>query len=469
MPVVTTKLVGNLPFLPVYNVKDYGAYGDGVHDDSAAGNACISAAAAVNGTAYFPAGTYYLGSGPLVPQAGVWIMGAGKTATVFTTSGSLTGSNACLIRGANSTPPYPDHVTISDLGVDAANGTQSDAVQLEGFDYLEVARVRISNSYGRGLTIGTVGGSPSGPTFIASPYIHDVEIVNSRNDDAIGGGGISDLTIENVWVINPGTDGGDITNVTRGRISNYHVVQGNSGSTGAGLSSDFGWQDVDVSGLYVYGMGYVGLFQSSTSSAAQATKNLRFAGVHGSNIQLAFFRLAGASGADIASVDISDLYATDWNVGNTGPDGVIAQYVSGFRWRGGAVGSPANGAYGIGIDTGCSDVLLDGVDLSVIGGSAFRPLTTPGVAVRNCPGYNPVGSSVPGTAFALPASGTAWTNNTGVDGTLFVTGAGAVTDVVVQGVTVASSLSVGQSYFVPAGGTITFTYTTAPTLVFVGN
>lgn len=89
--------------------------------------------------------------------------------------------------------------------------------------------------------------------------------------------------------------------------------------------------------------------------------------------------------------------------------------------------------------------------------------------VRNCPGYNPVGSSVPGTAFALPASGTAWTNNTGVDGTLFVTAAGVVTDVVVQGVTVASSLSVGQSYFVPAGGTITFTYTTAPTLVFVGN
>ena len=91
------------------------------------------------------------------------------------------------------------------------------------------------------------------------------------------------------------------------------------------------------------------------------------------------------------------------------------------------------------------------------------------VRIHDNPGYNPVGSSVPGTAFALPASGTAWTNDTAVDGTLYVTAAGTVSDVVVQGVTVASSLAVGQSWFVPAGGTITFTYTTAPTLVFVGN
>ena len=89
--------------------------------------------------------------------------------------------------------------------------------------------------------------------------------------------------------------------------------------------------------------------------------------------------------------------------------------------------------------------------------------------IRNSPGYNPVGASVPGTAFTLPLSGNAWTNNTGVDGTLFVTAAGVVTDVVVQGVTVASSLAVGRTFFVPAGGTITFTYSSAPTLVFVGN
>lgn len=89
--------------------------------------------------------------------------------------------------------------------------------------------------------------------------------------------------------------------------------------------------------------------------------------------------------------------------------------------------------------------------------------------IRNCPGYNPVGSSVPGTAFALPASGTAWTNDTGVDGTLYVTAVGTVTDVVVNGVTVGSSLVVGQSIPVKAGSSLTLTYSAAPTLVFVGD
>jgi hypothetical protein len=91
------------------------------------------------------------------------------------------------------------------------------------------------------------------------------------------------------------------------------------------------------------------------------------------------------------------------------------------------------------------------------------------VAIRDVVGYNPVGSAVPGTAFALPASTVAWTNNTGVDGTLAVTAAGTVTAVSVNGVSVGTSLAVGQQYRVKAGGTFTLTYSVAPTLVFVGD
>ena len=42
-----------------FNVKDFGAKGDGVHTDSPAINAAIQAASeAGGGTVYFPAGTY---------------------------------------------------------------------------------------------------------------------------------------------------------------------------------------------------------------------------------------------------------------------------------------------------------------------------------------------------------------------------------------------------------------------------
>jgi hypothetical protein len=48
----------------VFNVKDYGAYGNGSNDDAASINAAITAALAATkgGAVYFPAGSYYVGS-----------------------------------------------------------------------------------------------------------------------------------------------------------------------------------------------------------------------------------------------------------------------------------------------------------------------------------------------------------------------------------------------------------------------
>ena len=89
--------------------------------------------------------------------------------------------------------------------------------------------------------------------------------------------------------------------------------------------------------------------------------------------------------------------------------------------------------------------------------------------IKDCPGYNPVGSSVPGTAFSIAASGSDWTNDTGVDGTLYCTAAGTVTAVRVNGVSVSGSLGVGDTFPVPAGGKWGYTGTAAPTMVFVGN
>jgi len=55
----------------VFNVKAYGAVGDGVTDDTAAVQAAISAAyAGVGGTIYFPAGTYLLSTALTIPNDG---------------------------------------------------------------------------------------------------------------------------------------------------------------------------------------------------------------------------------------------------------------------------------------------------------------------------------------------------------------------------------------------------------------
>lgn len=61
--------------LGILNVKDYGAKGDGVNDDTAAIQAAINNAFTTGGTVYLPAGKYYI-SGTLVIQEGVNLIGA---------------------------------------------------------------------------------------------------------------------------------------------------------------------------------------------------------------------------------------------------------------------------------------------------------------------------------------------------------------------------------------------------------
>lgn len=60
--IIPTGEAARLLSLP-YNVRDYGAYGDGVHDDTTAIQAAINAVPADGGTVYFPAGIYNITSG----------------------------------------------------------------------------------------------------------------------------------------------------------------------------------------------------------------------------------------------------------------------------------------------------------------------------------------------------------------------------------------------------------------------
>jgi hypothetical protein len=66
-----------------YNVKAYGAKGDGSTDDRAAIQAAINAAASSGGVVYFPAGTYYLSSGLSTTSNKVTFLGANSSAVVL--------------------------------------------------------------------------------------------------------------------------------------------------------------------------------------------------------------------------------------------------------------------------------------------------------------------------------------------------------------------------------------------------
>jgi hypothetical protein len=76
----TLHRIGLHTFAGMYSVKDFGAIGDGINDDTAAIQACINAAGA-NSLIWFPPGTYKTTSQVTVANNRVFLKGAGPVAT----------------------------------------------------------------------------------------------------------------------------------------------------------------------------------------------------------------------------------------------------------------------------------------------------------------------------------------------------------------------------------------------------
>src|SRR5579862_997249 len=108
----------------VFNVKSFGARGDGTGDDAPAISAALAAAAPVHGTVYFPPGTYALAN-PLTPAASVTLLGSSRRSSFLTLSRLGTFGN----RGLIEVRAPADRVQIRDLGfVGAGSGYQAIAI-----------------------------------------------------------------------------------------------------------------------------------------------------------------------------------------------------------------------------------------------------------------------------------------------------------------------------------------------------
>lgn len=82
----------------VHDVKNFGAVGNGIADDTSQIQAAINALGSAGGVVYFPPGDYLLnGSSPLNLTTPVVLQGAGRGSTKIRIGGSFTGSSAITI------------------------------------------------------------------------------------------------------------------------------------------------------------------------------------------------------------------------------------------------------------------------------------------------------------------------------------------------------------------------------------
>lgn len=150
----------------VYNVKKYGAVGNGSTDDhTAIQNAIDAAGTAGGGVVYLPAAAYYIGSQLLMNKSGVTLLGDGIGATFIRTNILLSGDStfdAILIKPTSFTYSTPADLggyllgcSVRDLTIDHYRATTNASCGLKmiGNTFLLIEDVEVLN-FGGGIYCG---------------------------------------------------------------------------------------------------------------------------------------------------------------------------------------------------------------------------------------------------------------------------------------------------------------------------
>lgn len=165
----------------VINVKDHGAIGDGVNDDTSGINAAVTALGGNGGTVYFPPGAYRLNSSsPITLPAATSLVGASPEASTILIGSSNTATTAVDVTG--------DYAQIKNLTIRGTSSTVSSnptafGIQSVNNQYLKIENVilRYVNNYGIKAWGDTTDTGTGGTT------LHAGVILNSSIVSCAGG------------------------------------------------------------------------------------------------------------------------------------------------------------------------------------------------------------------------------------------------------------------------------------------
>lgn len=182
----------------VFNVKGYGAWGDGVHDDTEAVQTAIDdCAKAGGGVVVFPPGTFLI-KGVLIKSHRVNLAGAGVGATIIKLAPNSVGACIQVADYVTGQTPTVEDLSISDLEIDGNKANQNGdgehiGIRVEDVERIRIERVKVHNCDGYG--IGLVGTDlPHRADFV----VKDAELHHNAYDGIDIKGGAARITLSNI-------------------------------------------------------------------------------------------------------------------------------------------------------------------------------------------------------------------------------------------------------------------------------
>jgi polygalacturonase len=160
------------------NVSNYGARGDGVHDDTAAFQAAVNALPADGGTVYVPAGRFMINALKPIKMRSHTRLLMTSNSTLAVIPNSATRYYAIRIEKVSDVRIVGGNLVGDRTNHKGTTGEWGFGIYVTGAKNVVIKQVNLSNFWGDGIWIGAVG---KGTRLVRSDYVTVDRVVSSNN------------------------------------------------------------------------------------------------------------------------------------------------------------------------------------------------------------------------------------------------------------------------------------------------
>lgn len=220
------------------NVRDKGAVGDGLHDDTQAFQAAIDALPNSGGTVVVPAGNYMIDAARAINLRSNMLLQMAPTARLCAIANNLPRSHVIKVWRVNNVQIIGGRIVGERNGHLGTTGEWGYGLNISGSQKVSVSDLHISDCWGDGVLVGAIG---SGENCIMAADVMLTRVISTNNRRQgltiapVNGLTVIDSTFSNSQGTKPEA-GIDIEPQTQGLAQNINIIRCTiSGNHGTGF------------------------------------------------------------------------------------------------------------------------------------------------------------------------------------------------------------------------------------------